>query len=207
MKLVFLGPPGAGKGTQAKEICSAFGIAHISTGDMLRKEMREGTELGEKARAVIEAGGLVSDDIIIGMVKNRVQEPDCVKGFLLDGFPRTIAQADALSAIENIDVAVNIDVPAQVLVDRISGRRMCSGCGAGYHISMYDKDVCEKCGASLYIRDDDKPETVLNRINVYNEKTQPLINYYAEKGLLKDVDGNRTPDEVLSDIKALLERI
>lgn len=207
MKLVFLGPPGAGKGTQAEKICEYFGIAHISTGDMLRREMREGTELGAKAKSVIEAGGLVSDDIIIGMVKNRVKEPDCVKGFLLDGFPRTIAQADALCEIENIDMAVNIDVPAKVLVDRISGRRMCSGCGAGYHISMYDKEVCEKCGASLYIRDDDRPETVLNRISVYNEKTQPLIDYYEAKGLLKNVDGNRTPDQVLADIKALVESI
>lgn len=207
MKLVFLGPPGAGKGTQAEKICEYFGIAHISTGDMLRREMREGTELGAKAKSVIEAGGLVSDDIIIGMVKNRVKEPDCVKGFLLDGFPRTIAQADALCEIETIDMAVNIDVPAKVLVDRISGRRMCSGCGAGYHISMYDKDACEKCGASLYIRDDDRPETVLNRINVYNEKTQPLIDYYEAKGLLKNVDGDRTPDQVLADIKALVESI
>ncbi|MBR5292661.1 MAG: adenylate kinase [Clostridia bacterium] len=207
MKLVFLGPPGAGKGTQAEKICEYFGIAHISTGDMLRREMREGTELGAKAKSVIEAGGLVSDDIIIGMVQNRVKEPDCVKGFLLDGFPRTIAQADALCEIENIDMAVNIDVPARVLVDRISGRRMCSGCGAGYHISMYNKTVCEKCGAALYIRDDDRPETVLNRINVYNEKTQPLIDYYEAKGLLKNVDGNRTPDQVLADIKALVESI
>ncbi len=207
MKLVFLGPPGAGKGTQAEKICEHYGIAHISTGDMLRREMREGTELGAKAKSVIEAGGLVSDDIIIGMVKNRVKEPDCVKGFLLDGFPRTIAQADALCDIENIDMAVNIDVPAQVLVDRISGRRMCSGCGAGYHISMYSGSVCEKCGAELYIRDDDRPETVLNRINVYNEKTQPLIEYYEAKGLLRNVDGNRTPDQVLADIKALVETI
>jgi len=207
MKLVFLGPPGAGKGTQAERICEAYGIAHISTGDMLRKEMREGTELGAKAKAVIEAGGLVSDDIIIGMVKNRVLEPDCKNGFLLDGFPRTIAQADALSGIADIDMAINIDVPAKVLVERISGRRMCSGCGAGYHVSMYDKDVCEKCGAALYIRDDDKPETVLNRINVYTEKTQPLIDYYERKGILKNVDGNRKPDEVLNDIKALVETI
>lgn len=207
MKLIFLGPPGAGKGTQAEKVSAQAGIAHISTGDMLRREMREGTELGAKAKAVIEAGGLVSDDIIIGMVRNRIQEPDCEKGFLLDGFPRTIAQADALSGIADIDMAVNIDVPAPVLVERISGRRMCSGCGAGYHVSMYDKDTCEKCGSSLYIRDDDKPETVLNRINVYTEKTQPLIDYYQGKGLLRNVDGNRKPDEVLRDVMALVESI
>ena len=128
-------------------------------------------------------------------------------GFLLDGFPRTIAQAEALEGIAAVDMAVNIDVPAGVLVDRISGRRMCSGCGAGYHISKYTRDTCEKCGAPLYIRDDDKPETVLNRISVYNDKTQPLIDFYDNKGLLKNVDGNRTPEEVLADIKALVESI
>ena len=149
----------------------------------------------------------MSDDIIIGMVKNRVNEPDCENGFLLDGFPRTIAQAEALEGITAVDMAVNIDVPAGVLVDRISGRRMCSGCGAGYHISKYTRDTCEKCGAPLYIRDDDKPETVLNRISVYNDKTQPLIDFYDNKGLLKNVDGNRTPEEVLADIKALVESI
>ena len=134
------------------------------------------------------------EDILL----NRVNEPDCENGFLLDGFPRTIAQAEALEGIEAVDMAVNIDVPAEVLVDRISGRRMCSGCGAGYHISKYTKDTCEKCGAPLYIRDDDKPETVLNRISVYNDKTQPLIDFYDNKGLLKNVDGNRTPENRLA---------
>ena len=207
MKLIFLGPPGAGKGTVAAKVHELFDIAHISTGDMLRKEMREGTELGKKAKAVIEAGGLVNDDIIIGMVENRVKELDCKKGFLLDGFPRTIAQADALSRIQAIDMAINFDVPVQVMVNRISGRRMCSGCGAGYHTSVYKQDSCEKCGAPLYIRDDDKPETVLNRITVYNEMTQPLIEYYEKKGLLKTVNGDRTPDEVFKDVKALVETL
>ena len=207
MKLIFLGPPGAGKGTVAVKIHELFDIAHISTGDMLRKEMREGTELGKKAKAVIEAGGLVNDDIIIGMVENRVKEPDCKKGFLLDGFPRTIVQADALSKIAAIDMAINIDVPAQVLVNRICGRRLCSGCGAGYHTSMYKADNCEKCGAPLYIRDDDRPGTVMNRITLYNEMTQPLIEYYEKKGLLKTVDGDRKPDEVVEDVKALVETL
>ncbi len=207
MKLIFLGAPGAGKGTQADMLCEAKHIAHISTGDMLRKEMRAETELGKQAKAVIEAGGLVSDDIIIGMVKNRITEPDCKNGFLLDGFPRTIAQADALSALTDIDMAVDIAVPAERLVDRISGRRMCPDCGAGYHISMYSKDTCEKCGAKLYIRDDDKEETVKNRIAVYNTNTEPLIAYYEKKGLLKRVDGDKSPDEVLSQIKALVETI
>ncbi|MDR0841349.1 MAG: adenylate kinase [Christensenellaceae bacterium] len=207
MNLVFLGPPGAGKGTQAETICKRFGLAHISTGDMLRKEMRDGTELGQKAKSVIEAGGLVSDDIIIGMVKNRLKQPDCTAGFLLDGFPRTIAQADALGGITTIDLAINIDVPEQVLVERISGRRMCTGCGAGFHVAMYDKSTCDKCGAALYIRDDDKPDTVSSRIQVYNEKTQPLIQYYEGKGLLRNVDGNRKPADVQAEIAALLEQL
>lgn len=207
MHLVFLGPPGAGKGTQADKICERFFIAHISTGDMLRKETREGTELGLKAKAVMDAGGLVSDEIIIAMVEKRIQEPDCAKGFLLDGFPRTIAQADALGGLTSIDMAVNIDVPDAVLVERISGRRMCPGCGAGYHVSMYNKDTCEKCGAKLYIRDDDRPETVHNRIEAYNEKTQPLINYYADKGLLHTVKGDQPMEKVSAQIAALVETL
>ena len=205
MKLVFLGPPGAGKGTQAEKICEYFGIAHISTGDMLRREMREGTELGNAAKAVIEAGGLVSDDIIIGMVKNRVNEPDCENGFLLDGFPRTIAQAEALEGIEAVDMAVNIDVPAEVLVDRISGRRMCSGCGAGYHISKYTKDTCEKCGGALYIRDDDTEETVVKRFEVYQQQTAPLVEFYQGKGKLYTIDANGVPDEIAKQIRETLE--
>ena len=177
MHLVFLGPPGAGKGTQAEKVCERFGIAHISTGDMLRKEMREGTELGKQAKAVVEAGGLVSDDIIIAMVEKRLQAPDCEKGFLLDGFPRTIAQADALSGLTTI------------------------------HMSLYNKPTCEKCGATLYIRDDDKPETVRNRILAYNQKTQPLIQYYAEKGLLQTVNGSQPMDVVSAEIAALLEKL
>jgi len=207
MHLVFLGPPGAGKGTQAERICERFSIAHISTGDMLRKETREGTDLGLKAKAVMEAGGLVSDEIIIAMVEKRIKEPDCAKGFLLDGFPRTIAQADALGRLTNIDMAVNIDVPAEVLVERISGRRMCAGCGAGYHVSMYNKDTCEKCGQQLYIRDDDRPETVQNRIVAYNEKTQPLINYYADKGLLHSVKGDQPLETVSAGVVAIVERL
>lgn len=207
MHLVFLGPPGAGKGTQADKICERFSIAHISTGDMLRKETREGTELGLKAKAVMDAGGLVSDEIIIAMVEKRIQEPDCANGFLLDGFPRTIAQADALGELTSIDMAINIDVPDAELVARISGRRMCPGCGAGYHVSLYDKDTCEKCGAELYIRDDDRPETVQNRIAAYNEKTQPLINYYADKGLLQSVNGAQSMEKVSAEIAVLLEKL
>lgn len=207
MHLVFLGPPGAGKGTQADRVCERFSIAHISTGDMLRKETREGTELGLMARAVMEAGGLVGDEIIIAMVEKRIKEPDCEKGFLLDGFPRTIAQADALGRLTRIDMAVNISVPEEVLVERISGRRMCAGCGAGYHVSLHPEDTCEKCGQKLYIREDDRPETVQNRIAAYNEKTQPLINYYADKGLLHTVNGNQPLEKVSAEIATLVEKL
>lgn len=206
MELIFLGPPGAGKGTQAERVCEAFGIAHISTGAMLRKEMHNGTELGLKAKAIMDAGGLVGDDIMIAMMKNRIAEDDCKRGFLLDGFPRTVLQADALAALCGVDLAINIDVPVSRLIDRICGRRMCVGCGATFHVSTYDRAVCSKCGAALYIRDDDKEETVQKRIAVYNESTQPLIDYYARKGFLVNVDGDRTPDAVAAEIRAILEK-
>ena len=205
MKMIFLGPPGAGKGTQAARICADKGMAHISTGDMLRAQMRAGTSLGKAAQSYIDKGELVPDDVIIGMVKERVKEPDCANGYLLDGFPRTIAQADALASFVDIDMVVNIDVPFERLVDRISGRRMCPDCGAAYHVSTYDKLTCEKCGATLYQRDDDKSETVLNRLEVYKAKTQPLIDYYAAKGKLKNVNGDQSIEAVLKDIAKLME--
>ena len=207
MKLIFLGPPGAGKGTQAVKISEHYGMAHSSTGDMRRKEMREGTELGKAAKGFIDKGELVPDEVIIGMVENRIKAADCEKGYLFDGFPRTIAQADALLSISDIDMVINIDVPAERLVERIGGRRMCAGCGTGYHVSTYHKDTCEKCGAELFIRDDDKPETVLNRITVYERQTQPLIDYYGAKGMLRTVDGDRTPEAVRNDILALTEKL
>lgn len=203
MKLIFLGPPGAGKGTQAVQIAKDLGIAHISTGDMLRGQIREGTALGKAAKAVIDRGGLVPDDVIIGMVKERIREADCKNGFLFDGFPRTVAQADALADICSIDKAVNIDVPDGKLVHRISGRRMCPGCGKAYHVSTYTADTCA-CGEKLYQRDDDKEETVKNRLDVYHTSTQPLIDYYEGKGVLVTVNGDQQVERVTEEIRKAL---
>lgn len=205
MKLIFLGPPGAGKGTQAVKIAQSFQIAHISTGDMLRAEMREGTKLGNEAKDLIERGELVPDDVILGMVKNRIQKEDCKNGFLFDGFPRTIAQAEALEQISAIDYVINIEVPAETLIKRISGRRMCAGCGAGYHVSTYADANCN-CGAELYQREDDKEETVRNRLVVYERSTKPLIEYYTGKGLLHTVNGNADIDVVDAAIRAVLAK-
>jgi adenylate kinase len=204
MNIVLLGAPGAGKGTLASEMCRAYGLRHISTGDMLRAHMREGTPLGVEARSFVDAGKLVPDALIIAMVKERLHEPDCQLGCLLDGFPRTVAQAEALGEIASIDMVVFLQVATDVLVNRISGRRVCCKCGMVSHTSWYDKDTCPKCGEKLVIRDDDKPETVLNRIEVYNQNTEPLIGYYRDKGLLKAVDGSGTPDEVFLAVQALM---
>ena len=205
MKLIFLGPPGAGKGTQAEKISELYGIAHISTGDMLRSQMREGTPLGAEAKGYIDRGELVPDELIVAMVAERIKEEDCANGFLLDGCPRTVSQAEALNGISDIDMVIDIAVPAERLMERIGGRRMCSGCGAGYHTSSYHKDTCEKCGASLYIRDDDRPETVKHRITVYERQTKPLIDYYREKGNLSRVNGDNTPDRVFDDVAAAIK--
>ena len=205
MKLIFLGPPGAGKGTQAIKIAEKYQIAHISTGDMLRAEMREGTKLGNEAKSLIDRGELVPDDVILGMVKNRIQKEDCKNGFLFDGFPRTIAQAEALEHISAIDYVINLDVPAERLISRISGRRMCAECGAGYHVSTYADANC-KCGAALYQREDDKEETVRNRLVVYERSTKPLIEYYTRKGLLHTVNGDASIDIVDAAIRAVLSK-
>ena len=205
MKLIFLGPPGAGKGTQAIKIAEKYQIAHISTGDMLRAEMREGTKLGNEAKSLIDRGELVPDDVILGMVKNRIQKEDCKNGFLFDGFPRTIAQAEALEHISAIDYVINLDVPVERLISRISGRRMCAECGAGYHVSTYADANC-KCGAALYQREDDKEETVRNRLVVYERSTKPLIEYYTRKGLLHTVNGDASIDVVDAAIRAVLSK-
>ena len=204
MKLILLGAPGAGKGSQATKIAKEYGIAHISTGDALRANIKAGTELGKYAKSFIDNGQLVPDEVVVGIVADRIKESDCANGFLLDGFPRTVAQADALSKLTDIDVVINIDVDFGVIAERISGRRMCA-CGESYHISTYKSDVCAKCGGKLYQRADDNEETVKNRLTVYEKQTAPLIDYYAKTGKLVTVDGNRTIDVVFEDIKKVLD--
>ncbi len=190
MNVIFLGPPGAGKGTQAQRICAALNIPQISTGDILRRAMKEGTETGLKAKSFIDAGQLVPDDVIIDIVKERLAMDDCANGYILDGFPRTVPQAEALDTFATINCVIELDVADQVLVDRLSGRRVCVKCGATYHLSMLGgKTTCEKCGEELIQRNDDKAETVLNRLSVYHAQTAPLIGYYEKKGLLKKIDG------------------
>ena len=192
MNIIFLGPPGAGKGTQAQMICDALKIPQISTGDILRRAMKDGTETGLKAKSYIDAGKLVPDGVIIDIVKERLAMDDCRGGYILDGFPRTVPQAEALDGFAVIDSVIELDVADQVLVDRLSGRRVCLKCGATYHVSMLEgKTTCDKCGEELIQRDDDKAETVLNRLKVYHEQTAPLTGYYEKKGLLHRVAGDQ----------------
>jgi adenylate kinase len=213
MNIILFGPPGAGKGTQAKKLVDFYGIPQISTGDILRANVREGTELGLAAKAYMDKGELVPDDVLIGIIKNRLKEDDCKKGFILDGYPRTIPQADALAVIldeieKPIDVVLNLEVPDEELVERISGRLMCK-CGASYHRTFNPPkkdDVCDICGSEVYQRADDKEEAVQNRLNVYKKQTQPLINYYEIQGILVTLDGTRDIDDVFEDIKAILEK-
>ncbi len=204
MYLVFLGAPGAGKGTQATRICEKYNIPHISTGDILRANIKEGTPLGVEAKKFIDKGLLVPDEVVIGLVKQRLGEKDCEKGFLLDGFPRTLEQAKALNEFAKISNAINICVDENLVVDRIAGRRMCK-CGESYHVSWYDKDTCAKCGSKLYQRDDDKEETVKARLEVYKKQTAPLIEYYKQMGVLSDVDGAQEMNKVFEDIVRILD--
>ncbi|MBR2664690.1 MAG: adenylate kinase [Clostridia bacterium] len=190
MNIIFLGPPGAGKGTQAQKICDALNSPQISTGDILRRAMKEGTETGKKAKSYIDAGQLVPDEVIIDIVKERLVMDDCRNGYILDGFPRTVPQAEALDTFATINSVIELDVKDEELVNRLSGRRVCLKCGATYHISMLGgKTTCDKCGEELIQRNDDKAETVLNRLKVYHDQTAPLIGYYEQKGLLKKIDG------------------
>lgn len=203
--IILLGAPGAGKGTQAAMIAEEFKVPHISTGDILRRNMKEGTPLGLKAKAFVESGGLVPDEVVIGLVENRLSEQDCQNGYILDGFPRTIAQAEALDKVARIDLAINIDVPFETIIERLGGRRVCV-CGETYHVSMLGgENTCKRCGKELFIRDDDKPETVKNRLRVYSEQTQPLIDYYRSQNKVVDIKANGTKEEIFADIKKVLE--
>ena len=212
MKIIMLGAPGAGKGTQAKKIADLCKVPHISTGDIFRANIKEGTELGKKAKTYMDAGDLVPDELVCDLVVDRIQQDDCTEGFILDGFPRTIPQAEALTnalnAIEQkMEYALNIDVPDENIIHRMAGRRACVGCGATYHVEFNPPktaDVCDVCGDALILRDDDKPETVTNRLNVYHEQTKLLIDYYEKQGIVHTIDGTQTMDEVFSDIRKIL---
>lgn len=213
MNIILFGPPGAGKGTQAKKMVDNYGIPQISTGDILRANVREGTELGLAAKEYMDKGELVPDEVLIGIIKNRLKEQDCEKGFVLDGYPRTIPQADALAVIldeinKPIDVVLNLEVPDEELIERISGRLMCN-CGASYHRTFNPPkkdDVCDICGGKVFQRADDKEEAVKNRLNVYKKQTEPLIDYYTKQGLLVTLDGTKDIDEVFEEIKAVLKK-
>jgi len=206
MKLIFLGPPGAGKGTQATGVSSKLNVPHISTGDMLRAAVKNETPVGVQAKKYMDAGQLVPDTILVEMVKERLSMDDCVNGYLLDGFPRTVEQAKALDAIAAPDAVVNIAVPDERLLARLNGRRVCAKCHGTFHISkLADEKVCPVCGGELFHRDDDKPETISKRLKVYHDQTSPLIGYYEGNGKLKPVDGDQRPEDVLKAILASLE--
>lgn len=210
-----MGLPGAGKGTQAEKIVQKYNIPHISTGDMFRQAMKDGTELGLKAKSFMDKGELVPDEVTVGIVRERLSKADCKEGFLLDGFPRTVAQAESLELIltdlnKTLDYCINIDVDKNVLMERLTGRRICKSCGATYHLVFnppQKEDVCDRCGGELYQRADDNPETVENRLEVNLKQTKPLIEFYAEKGYLKTINGLQEIEQVFADIDKLLGQI
>jgi len=212
MKIIMLGAPGAGKGTQAKMIAEKYSIPHISTGDIFRSNIKNGTELGTKAKAYMDQGLLVPDELTCDLVVDRINQDDCKKGYILDGFPRTIPQAKALTAAlekrnTSIDYAIDVEVPDENIVNRMGGRRACTGCGATYHVTYNPpktENVCDACGETLILRDDDKPETVQKRLTVYHEQTQPLIDYYKEAGVLKVIDGTVDMKDVFAAIVDIL---
>lgn len=213
MKIVMLGAPGAGKGTQAKMIASKYHIPHISTGDIFRANIKEGTELGNKAKSYMDQGLLVPDELVVDLVVDRLTWDDAKEGYVLDGFPRTIPQAEALTKAlaekeEVLDHAINIEIPDQNIIERMGGRRACVACGATYHIVNIPPQIegkCDKCGAELILRDDDKPETVRKRLEVYHDQTQPLIDYYRNEGVLKEVDGTVDMADVFAEICNILD--
>ena len=205
MNFIFLGPPGAGKGTLAKQVAETYNIPHISTGDIFRANIKNQTPLGVKVKAIIDAGGLVSDDITCELVKNRLAEADAKNGYILDGFPRTIPQAEALATFSTVDAAVNFAIPDADVIERLGGRCVCKGCGAPYNTTSAPPKVagvCDKCGGELYTRDDDKPEAIKHRLDVYREATAPLIDFYKGKNLLVDIDARTTLTTGLTQFKA-----
>lgn len=212
MKIIMLGAQGAGKGTQAKKIAEKYSIPHISTGDIFRANIKNGTELGQKAKTYMDQGLLVPDELVVDLVVDRVNQDDCVNGYVLDGFPRTIPQAEALDKAlkelgQKIDYAINVEVPDENIVHRMGGRRACIGCGATYHVEFNApkvEDVCDTCGGELVLRDDDKPETVQKRLSVYHAQTQPLIDYYKKANVLVEVDGTQDINVVFQDIVKIL---
>ena len=212
MKIIMLGAPGAGKGTQAKKIAGKYGVPHISTGDIFRANIKEGTELGKKAKTFMDQGLLVPDELVVDLVVDRLQQEDCKNGYVLDGFPRTIPQAESLDAAlaklgEKMDYAIDVDVPDENIVNRMGGRRACVGCGATYHVVFNPtktEGICDTCGEALILRDDDKPETVQKRLDVYHQQTQPLIDYYKKADILKTVDGTVDMEDVFKAIVQIL---
>ncbi len=210
MNLIFLGPPGAGKGTTAVDLKNRLGIPHISTGDLFRAHMKNETELGQQVKQIIEAGNLVPDEITIEMVKLRLNEADAQNGYILDGFPRTIAQAEALETFATIDKVINLELADETIIKRLSGRRVCKSCGYGHHIEYIPpktEGVCDKCSGELYTRKDDEIEAITNRLVVYNKSTQPLIDYYTNKGLIANFDSSKKADEVTTDVENFVKNM
>ncbi|MCD8089963.1 MAG: adenylate kinase [Clostridiales bacterium] len=210
MKLVLIGCPGAGKGTQAKVLSRHFGIAHISTGDLLREQVKSGTPLGLKLKSIMESGGLVSDDIVSELLAERIKADDCKKGYILDGYPRNVSQAEGLTAIVGeLDRVIDIEVPDELIIERMSGRRSCGGCGAMYHTKYNppkSEGVCDSCGGKLITRSDDKAETVKHRLEVYHSQTAPVIDFYNKKGIVSEIDGSRSIDDISKELIELLEK-
>ncbi|MBU5272370.1 adenylate kinase [Staphylococcus caprae] len=215
MNIILMGLPGAGKGTQASEIVKKFPIPHISTGDMFRKAIKDETDLGKEAKSYMDRGELVPDEVTVGIVKERISEDDAKKGFLLDGFPRTIEQAEALNNImseldREIDAVINIEVPEEELMNRLTGRRICEKCGTTYHLVFNPpkvEGICDIDGGKLYQREDDNPETVSNRLSVNVKQSKPILEYYDEKGILKNIDGSKEIDEVTNDVIDILDHL
>jgi len=215
MNILIMGPPGAGKGTQASRIASFYEIPHISTGDMFRAEIKQGSDLGKKIKSYLDSGQLVPDEVTVEVVKKRLQQADTQKGFLLDGFPRTIPQAEALDGIlkemgRSLDLVINIKVDPQVLLDRMTGRRVCQKCGATYHVVNQPprvEGVCDQCGGELYQRSDDTVETVSNRLDVYQKQTAPLLEYYQQRGIVAEINGEQSIDDVFKEIQEVIRRL